>query len=364
MFNIIYSPLLNTLLCVGVVIIVFLNYGNVFSNRQKGGTSYFTFWLFITLFAMFYCPEYGDSFNGSIDLAEYAATGIKGHYEDLYYLPLRFLPNNYYVWRFCVWGLAAFLLTVCYKTLNCPSQYATVIFLTVTLIPCFYYLRNSLGFALLYLAVILLLKEKQQTKLTFKTILVSILLLVISFFAHNSMPVYYLVVLLAFFCPFNYWTIIISVLLYPFLHRFVPDFATAFLSQSYISDATSELGLGYLSRDNTVNYNINGFILLVLQFIPFFVVYFDALKKMKRDDNNYTINKVFFQISYILLYIALCFYQTASNHLFLRFINTCTLPMALVLVFYMFDKRSTKINKIFIGSIALYYLAYSIGFLI
>jgi len=343
---------------------VFINYGNIFVNKNKGGTGYFVFWLFITVFAMFYCPEYGDSFNGAIDLTEYASTGKTGHYESLYYLPIRFLPHNYYVWRFCVWGLAALLLVLCYKALNCPSQYVTVVFLTTTLLPCFYYLRNSLGFALLYLATILILKETQDGKLTTKTIVMSAILLVISFFAHNSMPVYYLIVVVALFCPLNYKTIIISVALFPILHRYVPVIATAFLSQSYISESTSELGMDYLSRDNTANYNINGFILLFLQFVPFFVVYLDSINHMKKGDRNYRINKVFFQVSYLLLYTAFCFYQTASNHLFLRFINTCTLPMALVLVFYMSDKRNTKLNIYFIGSLVLYYIVYSIGFII
>lgn len=363
MFEIIYSPFLNTLLCIGIVIMVCYNYGNIY-GKSKGGTGYFAFWMFITVFSMFYCPEYGDSFKGAIDLEEYASTGNTGHYEYIYYLPLRFLPKNYYVWRFCVWGLASFLLISCYKVLKCPSQYATVIFLSITLIPCFYYLRNSLGFALLYLGTILLLRIYSEKKFKSKTFVLSILLLVVSYFAHNSMPVYYLIVLLAFICPLNYWTIIISILIYPVLHRYISDLATAFLSQNYISESTSELGLGYLSKYNTANYNINGIILLILQFVPFFIVYFDAIKHMKKNHTNYIINKIFFQISYLLLYTALCFYQTASNHLFLRFINTCTLPMALVLVFYMSDKMSTKLNKIFIGSIILYYVAYSVGFII
>lgn len=358
MFDVIYSPLLNTLLCVGIAIMVFANYNNVFRNKNTGGTGFFILWLFMTVFAMFYCPEYGDTYNGALDLSEYVANGTKGHYEDFYYLPLKFLPHNYYAWRFFVWGIAAFFLVMCYYKLHCSSQYATVIFLTITLIPCFYYLRNCLGFALLYYSVILLCGFSLKSRKGWRTLIVALLLLGLSVFMHNSMPVYYLVVFLALICPFNYVTVVASIILFPILHRYMPDLASTFLSQNFISEETSELGFGYLSRDNSFNYNLNGFLLLILQFLPFFIVYFSAMKNMKEDENDYKVKKIFFQISYLLVYVAFCFYQTASNHLFLRFINTCTLPIALVLVFYLTDKRKTQLNKYVIGSLTFYYIAY------
>jgi hypothetical protein len=127
-----------------------------------------------------------------------------------------------------------------------------------------------------------------------------------------------------------------------------------------VSEATAELGLDYLSDSNSANYNLNGLIMIFMQFLPFLIVYINAIKHMKDTEANYKIKRLFFQISFLLLYLAFCFWQTASNHLFLRFMNTCTLPMALALAFYMTDKRSTKLNKVFMGALALYYLLFTI----
>ena len=356
MFEVIYNPLLNVLLCIGVALIVGINIFRLVKPSYRSGTGYFIFWLFVTIFSMYYCPEYGDSFNGAQDLVDYIKSGSKGHYEDIYYLPLLVLPPNYYLWRFCVWGLATWFVVLGFRHLNCPSQYATSIFFAFTLIPCFYYMRNSLGFASFYLALILIFqKQPKSAKPKYWLIF---LLLVLSSFAHNSMPVYYCLALLAILLPINTPTIIISLLIFPIIQPSITDFASYFLSQDFIPDSTSNLGMNYLSAENSYKLNRNGFILLILRYCPFFVVFAHAISHLKKDEEHYNICRLFFMLSYLLLYLAFCFYGTASNHLFLRFSNTSTFPMAIAMTIYLSRITTVTISKYFVGLLLLYYIVY------
>ena len=354
MFEIIYSPIINTALLVCMWVLVFINKDFLFSNSKKGGTNYFVFWLFVTIFAIFYCPYGGDTYNGNLDLIEYAKYGSKGHYEDLYYIPINFLPNNYQLWRGCIWGLASLFVVKSYKRLNCSSQYATVIFLLVTLVQCFYYLRNSLAFSTLFLSIIIFFSNHNRLKL--KTLLIAGCLIVFSFFAHNSMPVYFLLAIFAILLPFNKFTFIISIVLFPFIRNIVSDLALDFLSQNFISEGTYELGIGYLSRENTFAPNLSGYLFLLFTILPFIFILIHAIIYMKKDEENYKTKKILLILTYEIIYVAFCFLGTASNHLFLRFWNTCTFPMALVIPSYLITRKKERINVLFICAITLYYI--------
>lgn len=362
MFNVIYSPVLNTILCCILAFIVCLNVAKFLNPNFKGGTGYFLFWLFITLFSMYYCPEESDTFYGAKDLIDYHLYGTKGHYEDIYYIPLTILPPNYYLWRFFVWGLSSLCVVYAFKILDCHRQYVTSIFLAFTLIPCYYYMRNSLGFATFYLSIILLLNVKQySTKQSRRKVYsASILLLIFSYFTHNSMPVYYLLGILSLVLPFNLITICISLLAFPIIKQSIVEISTFFLAQDFLSAGTSDLGMNYLSGDNSYDLNLNGLLFLLLRFLPFFIVFGHAILNMKREEALYKTSKFFFMISYLIFYLSVCFYGTASDHLFLRFSNSSTLSMTYALVIYLSQSNKKKIAKAFLILMILFYSVFAV----
>ena len=72
-----------------------------------------SFWyrmlIFTMLFVTFGCVG-GDFLHNQVIYDLNVQSDHPIHFEDVYVLLIKGLPTNYYLWRFCVWGLAAFLL--------------------------------------------------------------------------------------------------------------------------------------------------------------------------------------------------------------------------------------------------------------
>ena len=141
-------------ICIFVLLIlVFFNRKHIFVNDAKGGTNYFVLWLVATLFSTFYMPIDGDVYNGYYSYQEYLSSGMQYHMEAIYFWLMDHLPHNFYLYRFVIWGTASLFLVLTFKRLNCQSQLATLIFISSCLLICYYYMRNVLGFSILYYVV-------------------------------------------------------------------------------------------------------------------------------------------------------------------------------------------------------------------
>jgi len=340
---------INLLLLICVAIVFLINISFWFSDDAKGGTGWAVLWCLLTVFSMFYAPENGDVLFSKEDFNYFYMTGNQYHYEPFYFWIANILPHNYLIWRFAVWGLASFLLIQTFKLIDCSPQFATMIFIVITLIPCFYYLRNSLSFAALYLAATLLftLRDLERIPRAKRAILI-IGLIVFAFFTHNSFPLYFVICILALSLPANKYVIIVSLICFPVIRHFVESISQLFLGLDIISTETRELGEFYLDETNDLSSNINGYISMVLAMSPFLVAFYHFIFNVKKEDmKNYAVCKFFILTTYFIFYISFAFLGIASHNMFMRFFNSAFFPMAIAFLCLYKEREKSKAFDVF-----------------
>lgn len=346
MFLLEFSDTLNKILLAALFVLVLINMISIVSKQAMGrGTSYFILWAFLTFFSVYYAPEGGDVFGGMEIMDKYYINGEEEHFEPFYFRLADVLPPNYYIWRLCVWGLASLLLVLIYKKLQSPNNLATALFLMIALIPCFYYLRNSLTFSALYLSLTLICTERSN----YKNIILAALLFALSYFTHKSMPLYAVIIILAIIVPMNKYAFWVPLVLLPFLHRNTLIFSEYFLHSKMMSRDAKELGMMYLSDINHFGMNIFGLVYYAVQLCPFvyLMIYAATHMSVYTEGKKYFVEKSFLNVSYFLLILSIAFIGTSSNHLFLRFSNTFMMPMSIFATIYLQDKLSMKVFRIF-----------------
>ena len=131
------NPLLDDLCMFAVYMVAIYNYYCM--DRDKKGTNYVFFVLFILLFSLLYRPIGGDFWHYLL----FYEDGTHGHMEDFYYWLMEVIPNNYILWRIAIWLPAAIFLAIVFKMMKVPSSYATSFFLLLALHTSFYYTRNT-----------------------------------------------------------------------------------------------------------------------------------------------------------------------------------------------------------------------------
>lgn len=345
-------------ICIGVLcFFIFLNKGHIFKNKATGGTNFFFLWLLATLFSTFYMPVNGDVYNGYQSYYDYLATGNQYHMEPFYFWLIDHLPQNYYLYRFVIWGTASLFLVLTFKKLNCQSQLATLVFISSCLIVCYYYLRNVLGFSILYYVVASLFSPHQQSKAKrYGFYILYAALLVATYFLHRSMPLYYAVVLLAIFLPSNKYAIILLALLFPTISFVVPSLVGTVMNLGILNQETAELAASYIEYSEGFDFNFMGRVLRFFWLVPYVIIMIVAILKLpKKIVNKKRPIEVFLLTSLFLFSFSFIFANQFSNSLHLRILNTSFLPMSYFITMYLEDKRDKKIGHIFSLFLIAYY---------
>lgn len=292
--------------------------------KGKRGTGYVFFVVFILLFSLFFRPEGGD-FWGYYKLHLQGVSVRDKHMEDFYYWVMAIVPDNYLLWRVCIWLPAAIIIAVSLRLLRIPPSIATTFFMMFALTRSYYYTRNVLALSVLYLALTFFVQRVRLFRKTLNIIL-CIGLMFASWYFHKSMPMYILIGLIALILPFDRKYLIASMIAFPLLYSVAYFIASSFLNIEGIW-MVADSGVNYLEGDNTSARNWKGMISLIVDYIPVLYFYIVAFwRALPRNYPDYYAYKVFLLYSFIVVYVSFLFVGQGANALHFRLYASSMLP--------------------------------------
>lgn len=308
----------------------------------KKGNAFFL-WIFMSLYSTFEFT--GGDFMNYLEIysLNLLSPNESIHLEDFYYWLMQILPPNYFLWRFCIWGLASFFWILTLKKLNQNIRFAGMVFLLIVFF-LFVGARQALCFSVLYYTLSILQKDKQ--KLTLQRICVCILLTIGVYFLHKTAIVYIIITGISLF-PFGKKTLIISLILFPIIYK-VFDFISFYFISEYSSfnEQSASVMERYMEGES-LTANINGVIRLIIDRSAIFLLLFYSIWKIYF--KNEVCPKVYLtllKISYLLIYISYLFTgRDISKFIAPRFWDAALFPFTLFIAGYMFNKRNSIFFK-------------------
>ena len=316
-------------------------------KKDEKGTSFWFFVIIIVLYSLFYRPADGDFWH-YLELYELGDEGYVRHMENIYYWLINVLPHNYIIWRIAVWLPAAILIAISMRMMKLPSSYAITSFLTFGL-PAYYYTRNALALAILYLAVtVFCLKSKTTKRRSFLYIILFFLLAFSSWFFHRSMPLYILFAIISLVIPFRREYLLGALIGFPIMYEAIVLLAGDFLSfgELWMSD---DVGMNYLEQANMATVNWKGFIGLMIGYAPvlyfYYIAFFFPINKQAPEFQFY---KSFLIFCFLLFYLSFLFYGQGSASIQSRLYKSTMIPFSFVVAIYFKYYLRTKRCRIFI----------------
>lgn len=257
------------------------------------------------------------------------------HVENFYFWLINILPQNYYIWRFVVWGISLLLLGITYKRYKLDSNSAGLCF-TLILLQHVVVTRGSLGVSLFMLALSLLLLPSKSRFFSYTLAAVCV---VISVFLHRSLPVYIALMILAFI-PLNRYTVIFSLILFPIFRIGLLPNVYEILSIGLFPADTMNFVESYLEDEKSVA-NLNGLIRQVIELLPIILMLIFLTKEyVFKKKYIATYIKFLFKYSYVLFYVAMLFWgQQTSSFISSRTIHMMCFPLVIVVAYYMSTNR-------------------------
>lgn len=349
MFQLVPNKTLDTLCIIVTILVALYNYWC--AKKERKGTGYVFFVFFILLFSLLYRPAEGDFWH-YLEAYQIGSTG-HNNLEDIFNWLMDVIPDNYILWRVSIWLPAAILLAFSFKLMKTPSNVATLFFLMFGLINVYYYTRNVLGSAALYLALALFDYKTRPLKHVFITIVV-IGLIIASWYLHKSMPLYIGLALLALFLPFSKNTIIIALAVFPVLYLLTYVISFNFLQWDIW--LTDETGLNYLESTNSLVTNWKGIISLIIRYIPIVYFYVIAFRfPLSKTIEEYKAYKTFLLLGFFIFYISFLFMGQGAEAIHGRLYKSSMIPFAFTVSLYFKNNMEARRCHIFIVLMLIYY---------
>ena len=350
MFTLVPNNLLDNICLFFVIVVILYNYSCLKRNRK--GTGYLFFVLFILFFSLLYKPVNGDFWNY---LEAYQlGTSHPNHMEGIYNWLMDRIPNSFYLWRVAIWLPAAIFIAITFRVLKVPSNIGTAFFLMFGLINVYYYSRYVLALSVLFLALALFSNNKNK-KRNFLFLIVLIGSVIASWYLHKSMPVYIVLALLALVLPLHKRSLLVSIIAFPALYGMILVLSSDLLNLDiWLWEGVGE---NYLEEVNTFVLNWKGVISRVLQYAPFFYFFFIAFRNPLPDNSDdFKAYKVFLICSFLVFYVSFLFMGQGSSAIQGRLYKSSMFPFAFVVSLYFKNRPDTKEGKIFIILVLFYYL--------
>lgn len=314
-------------------------------RQPKGGLGYLVFLILIIIYSVFDFTG-GDFSNYRILYDNYWLFGTTSHLEPIYEYFIEISAGNYFIWRFVVWTIASVIWVKVLKTLKQDADFSALIFL---LIVFFHFVgaRQSIGFGLLFWG---LTKITNARKNRVWTTLLGVLIMLASLCFHKTMMVYLMIILLAAI-PFRKWGIVVTIILFPVIYKYLDVFLDYFVSYLGMhSEDTSDVFNRYLESDLRAISNRNGILRMFIEKTPILLLLI------------YSINNVFFKnqrlpayyelllrMSYIMIYMSFLFIgKEVSAYVAPRMWDAALFPLTLYMAYYLYPLRKRKVVKIFL----------------
>lgn len=273
---------------------------------------------------------------------EYMYTsGILTHIEPFYLNLIQVLPHSYYLFRLVVWGVAAIFLFYSARKIKLDSNNIGFS-MAITLLPYFSQTRGTLGFALLFLSIILTISINQKTSIR----LLGVIGIFLSMSLHKSIQIYILLIPIAYLLPLKRKYIIASLILFPLFYSSVSTLSTSLLQLTFLNEITVEKGNSHLERE-AVEFNTTGIFFIIFQWISIVLLMFILTKYYIRNKNNCNKSVLFIhKYAYIVFYVALlCLGQTFSSFLYSRTLHFGYFPLLFSLAYYLQNTLRDKLDK-------------------
>lgn len=270
--------------------------------------------------------------------------------EPIYFWIAQTLPDNYFIWRFSIWGSAALLMVLALKKLGVCASYAGL------LMPIFFWhqfslTRGALGFCLIVLAMTYLFNNNE--KYVIRGIAVAALFASICF--HNSMTAFLLIIPVAIMVPLNSKILRLSLILFPFFYGATMAITNSLMGVNILAAGTEDLAEHYVEQQHT-EQNFLGIASDVLNFSGLLLMLYLAMNfilKQKKQINNAVV--FLMKYGYLLVYISFMFYgQGVSSFISSRFLHASTFPLMVVYSYYMQHHKLCRMDKIAISLLGLY----------
>lgn len=329
------------LLCIALWFLMLMIYKSAMTRQTRKG-SYFLFFAIVSLFSTFGFIT-GDYFHYEGLYEELSISSFNHHLEEFYWWLLKGLPNSYNLWRFAIWAPATLIMVLTFKRLKLDPKLSCLLF-TLILMTYFCTLRNSLGYVALYYGASFLLFPNQRKVQSY---IIGVAIVVCSYFLHKSMFVYISVFVFAMLVPFNKWTYIASILLFPVLYKSASLIAMWFLGNTIADETSTASGEQYLESDFYQIANLGGLLQMSLHRLPILIMLFIAIYKIyfKKQSLNYGW-KVYLNYTFMLMYVSFLFYgQQVSAFLSPRFWDASTYTATIFLAYYLSQIKRTRLIR-------------------
>lgn len=313
---------------------------------RKTKFAYAEMFLFFTVYATFEFAG-GDFYHYWETYDNYFITHVHKHLEEYYFWLMDILPHNYFVWRFAIWCPAVFLWVFMVKHLK---QNAHLAFVFLMLVPLYNFVgaRQQMGFSCLYLGISLMLYKNEDTfriKAFSSNWIIGMIFVLSSLIFHKSMLLYISIFLVSLI-PFKKKTILITLILYPFLWISLDYFVDYFvLNVMSMNEQGMEHTINFLKESEQIDVTVFGWIRTVIDKFPIWILLALLIRGIflnKDGENIPYVQQVFLRMTYLLIYAyALFLGKDVSVFLAPRFWDAALLPMAIVLTYYFHGRDRT-----------------------
>ena len=251
------------------------------------------------------------------------------HFEDVYVLLIKGLPSNYYVWRFCVWGMAAYLLFKILDEIKSDLDFSFFVF-TLMLLNHFPNLRQTLGFMMMFYGYVLMFRSAEDAMP--QKLIMGIILLILSTFFHSTILVFIILSLLLFIPGTKSLVMVIaSLIAFPLLYDITKELSTQFIGLVSSNDMMQEKATKYIESSYRVELNIRGFLKLFVNRLPVLMLFFFGIKKILIEKVEVSrMEKHLLMLTYLLIYISCLFFgNNVSAYLSQRFWDAACYPLTI-----------------------------------
>ena len=320
----------------------------------EGEETYFfykprSFWYRMLIITMLFCTfgcVGGDFLHNQVIYDLNVQSDHPIHFESVYVLLIKGLPTNYYLWRFCVWGLAAFLLFKILDEIKSDLDFSFFVF-TLMLMNYFPNLRQTLGFMMMFYGYVLLFRSAEDAMP--QKLVMGIILLIISTFFHSTIFVFIVLSLLLFIPGTKSLAmIIVSILLFPYLYDITKELSTQFIGLVSNNDAMQEKATKYIESSFRVELNIRGFLKIIVNRLPVLMLFFYGVKKIliEKVEASY-MEKHLLMLTYLLFYISCLFFNNnVSAYLSQRFWDAACYPLTIFAMIFLRNYSGSLYVKI------------------
>ncbi len=309
------------LICLLIFFIMLYRNRKVYSGTMQRSNNYWFVFIFMALYSVLGFLEW-DTYHYYGMYESTKASGYNLSFEHFFFWLIKTLPESYLLWRVAIWGTASVLMVLSAKRLNINANVfgfmAALMFITQLSVT-----RGAIGLSLMIFCSILFIQSLDRKKIGL--VILAALGIYGSIFMHKSMILFVLLLIGAMFLPLNKRTIIISVILFPFLYGSIMTLTgrISFINQS-------DWMIDYIEREKT-EMNLNGFIMTFFRSALYILLVFHMGRKYLYEKRE-TSKPLFFlyKYSYILIYVSFLFMgQATSGWISDRSLHAASFPLVL-----------------------------------